>query len=239
MKKIHSQPGPSTSGPPISHAAVAPMPPSAPQIPSALFRSEPSGKVVEMIERAVGVMIAAPTPWTRAGGDERRRRPGEPAEERRGREEEDTGHEQATAPEQVGRASSEQEQAAEGERVGAQHPLQALLREAEVRLDRGQRHEHDRGVEDHHEEGAAEERERPPAAGIGVFSTRLHFGVRTPRVALAPPRWPFRPLVETPPPAPGRSSMCACRRLPRSPRRHGPSGAVATGETRRVHAISS
>ena len=64
MKKIHSQPGPSTSGPPISHAAVAPMPPSAPQIPSALFRSAPSGNVVEMIERAVGVMIAAPMPWT-------------------------------------------------------------------------------------------------------------------------------------------------------------------------------
>jgi hypothetical protein len=38
------------------------MPPSAPQIPSALFRSAPSVKVVEMIERAVGVMIAAPTP---------------------------------------------------------------------------------------------------------------------------------------------------------------------------------
>ena len=64
MKKIHCQPGPSTSGPPISHAAVAPMPPSAPQIPSALLRSGPSGKVVEMIERAVGVMIAAPAPWT-------------------------------------------------------------------------------------------------------------------------------------------------------------------------------
>ena len=62
MKKIHSQPGPSTSGPPISHAAVAPMPPSAPQIPSALLRSGPSGKVVEMIDSAVGVMIAAPTP---------------------------------------------------------------------------------------------------------------------------------------------------------------------------------
>ena len=64
MKKIHRQPGPSTSGPPISHAVVAPMPPSAPQIPNALFRSEPSVKVVEMIERAVGVMIAAPAPWT-------------------------------------------------------------------------------------------------------------------------------------------------------------------------------
>jgi len=67
MKKIHRQPGPSTSGPPISHAVVAPIPPRAPQIPSALFRSVPSVKVVEMIDRAVGVMIAAPAPWaTRA-----------------------------------------------------------------------------------------------------------------------------------------------------------------------------
>jgi hypothetical protein len=104
-----------------------------------------------------------------AGRKERRRRPGEPAHERRGREEQDTGHEQAPAPEEVGRPSSEQEQAAEGERVSAQHPLQALLREAEVGSDRGQRHEHDRAVEDHHEEGGAEERKRPPAPGIGCI----------------------------------------------------------------------
>src|SRR4029077_12854521 len=75
IKKIHRQPGPSTSGPPMSQAAVAPTPPSAPQSPSALLRSEPSGTDVDMIERAVGVMIAAPAPWTmraerRASGDQ-------------------------------------------------------------------------------------------------------------------------------------------------------------------------
>jgi hypothetical protein len=43
---------------------VAPKAPFMPQIASALLRSAPSGKVVETIERAVGVMIAAPTPWT-------------------------------------------------------------------------------------------------------------------------------------------------------------------------------
>jgi hypothetical protein len=64
MKKIHSQPSPSTRGPPMSQAVVAPMPPRAPQNPRALLRSEPSSKVVVMIESAVGVMIAAPTPWT-------------------------------------------------------------------------------------------------------------------------------------------------------------------------------
>jgi hypothetical protein len=63
MKKIHSQPGPSTSGPPMSQAVVAPIPPSAPHIPSALLRSAPSSKVVVMIESALGVMIAAPIPW--------------------------------------------------------------------------------------------------------------------------------------------------------------------------------
>src|SRR5262249_17451626 len=72
-------------------------------------------------------------------------------------------------PEQVGGPSSEQQQAAEGEGVGAQHPLQVLRREAKVRLDRGQRYEHDRGVEEHHEEGATEERKRPPAPGIGCI----------------------------------------------------------------------
>jgi hypothetical protein len=39
------------------------MPPSAPQIPSALLRSAPSSKVVVMIESALGVMTAAPIPW--------------------------------------------------------------------------------------------------------------------------------------------------------------------------------
>ncbi len=64
MKKIHSQPRPSVIGPPISHAAVPPMAPVEPQIPSALLRSAPSGNVVMRIDSAVGVMIAAATPCT-------------------------------------------------------------------------------------------------------------------------------------------------------------------------------
>src|SRR6476469_7747455 len=118
MKKIHRQPGPSTSGPPISHAAAAPMPPRAPQIPSALFRSAPSVKVVEMIERAVGVMIAAPAPWTTravrsAAGDQASPHSSDAAVK-------NTAPAMNTRrPEQVGRPPSEQQQAAEGERVGA------------------------------------------------------------------------------------------------------------------------
>ncbi len=63
-KKIHSHPSHFVSTPPISTPTAAPLPPIAPQIPSALFRSEPSSNVVEMIESAAGERIAAPRPCT-------------------------------------------------------------------------------------------------------------------------------------------------------------------------------
>src|SRR5213593_4482908 len=63
-QKIHSQPRYLVRIPPKRTPAAAPEPPSAPQIPSALFRSAPSVKVVVTIERAAGEMIAAPSPWT-------------------------------------------------------------------------------------------------------------------------------------------------------------------------------
>ena len=86
MKKIHSQPRPSVIGPPTSHAAVAPMPPIAAQMPSALLRSAPSAKVVVTIDSAVGVMIAAATPCTTRAAISAVDRAGEPARERRERE---------------------------------------------------------------------------------------------------------------------------------------------------------
>ena len=101
-----------------------------------------------------------------AGPDQSAGRPGEPADERGESEEQEPDHEDAAASEQVSGAAAEQEQAGEGERVGADHPLQPLLREAEFGLDRGQRDDHDVRVEDHHEERSAEERERPPAARV-------------------------------------------------------------------------
>jgi hypothetical protein len=63
-KKIHSQPKYFVSTPPARTPTAAPEPPIAPQIPSALFRSGPSSKLVMTIERAAGEMIAAPNPWS-------------------------------------------------------------------------------------------------------------------------------------------------------------------------------
>jgi hypothetical protein len=64
IQNTHCQPGPSIKGPPMIQAAVAPMPPVAPQAPIALLRSAPSGKVPIRIDKAAGVIAAAPTPCT-------------------------------------------------------------------------------------------------------------------------------------------------------------------------------
>ena len=61
-KKIHCQPTVSVSTPPTSRPIVPPEAPTAPQMPSALLRSAPSGKVVIRIESAAGVIDAAPIP---------------------------------------------------------------------------------------------------------------------------------------------------------------------------------
>ena len=166
MKKIHSQPRPSTRTPPISQAVVAPKPPSAPQIPSALLRSAPSANSDGDDRQRGRRHDRGPDPLEGAGADQRLVRPGEPAEKRSEREQTHADHEDPPPPEQVGGPPAEQEQAGERERIGAHHPLQPSRREAEILLDRGESDGHDRRVEDDHEERAAEQGERPPAARI-------------------------------------------------------------------------
>ena len=132
-KKIHSQLRRSVKMPPSSTPAAAPKPPTAPQTPSAMLRSLPSAKVVMRIDRAAGAMIAAPRPWmarapisdgsfhasaARSEADVNTTRPIE---------------EHAPAAEEVGRSPAEEQEAPEHERVGADHPLQVLLREARDR----------------------------------------------------------------------------------------------------------
>jgi hypothetical protein len=61
-KKIHSQPAYSVRTPPARTPMAAPDPAIAPRIPSALFRSAPSRKVTETIEKTEGERIAPPRP---------------------------------------------------------------------------------------------------------------------------------------------------------------------------------
>ena len=84
----------------------------------------------------------------RPGDDQRARRPGEPREQRAEREHGHTGHEQPPASEHIGKPAAQKQCPAEQDRVGGDHPLQALRGEMQVVLDRRQRDVHDRNVED-------------------------------------------------------------------------------------------
>ena len=148
--------------PPRSTPAAAPKPPTAPQTPSAMFRSRPSAKVVIRIASAAGEIVAAPRPWMRASADQRGLGPREPAEERADRERDQADHEDAAAAEQVRGPAAKQQEAAEDERVRGDDPLQVGLREAEIRLDRRKGDVHDRDVEHDHELDGAEQRQSEP-----------------------------------------------------------------------------
>ena len=91
-------------------------------------------------------------------------RRGEPGQQRGEREQPHPCHEHAPATEQVGETAAQQERAAEEDRVGGDHPLQALLREVQVVLDRRQRDVHHRDVEDDHELRGGGDRQDEPAA---------------------------------------------------------------------------
>ena len=106
----------------------------------------------------------------RAERDQRSLRPREAAQERADREQRQAGDEHPPAPEEVGEPSAEEQGAAEHDRVGGDHPLQARLGETEVRLDRRQRDVHNRHVEDDHELCCDDERQcaPPPLADSAV-----------------------------------------------------------------------
>ena len=113
-----------------------------------------------------------PDTLNRTRRDEDALRPGEPAEERGEREDDDADHEHAPAPVQVGEAAGEQEEAAVRDRVRRDHPLQVVSREVQRRADRRQGHVDDRDVQDRHEERGTDHRERLPTERIGLSHRR-------------------------------------------------------------------
>ena len=148
--------------PPKSTPAAAPKPPVAPHTPSAMLRSRPSAKVAVRIASAAGERIAAPNPCklraTMSDSSDHER----PASSDAVGEDDDAGEEDAAAAEPVAEPPAEQQEAAEHQGVGADHPLQVLLREAEVVLDGRQRDVDDRDVEDGHELHDADQRQCKP-----------------------------------------------------------------------------
>src|SRR5438128_2564509 len=76
-----------------------------------------------------------------------------PAEQGGAGEEQDAGGEGAAAADDVSDAPAEQQQTAEGERVGVEDPGQAGAAEAEVLLDVRQRYVDDGGIDADHQVG--------------------------------------------------------------------------------------
>ena len=103
--------------------------------------------------------------------DQLRRRGRKPAQQGERRERGQADHEHAPATEDVAQAAAEQNQAAVGQGVPADDPLQAgRRREVQILLDRRQRHVHDRHVEDDHQEGDPQDRQRLPALWISAHT---------------------------------------------------------------------
>jgi hypothetical protein len=110
----------------------------------------------------------AAEPLDEARGDQHDLVAGNPASRRGEREQHEAAEKDALAPDQVAEPAREQQEAAERDHVRVDDPGQVRLREVQVALDRRQRDVHNRRVEDHHQLAQADDRERYPAAPIGV-----------------------------------------------------------------------
>src|SRR6266568_5943885 len=150
-----------SDAPPLAIPAYRPM---------ARFRPLPSGKDDTIRASEAGDAIAPPTPCRARDAISN---PGEVAQaggQRGQREYRDAGKEDPAAAENVARPPAEQQQAAEGERVGVEHPGQVGGGEVQAGLDAGQGHVHHGHVEDDHQLGAEHDGEGgdwPPATAFG------------------------------------------------------------------------
>ena len=145
------QPGPSASRPPRETPTAAPIAEMPPQMPSAVLRSLPSVNVVVRIESAAGAMIAAPIPCAMRALINRPWLCATPTGQRADREPNQSGDENPPTAQQVRCTTAKQQEAPVGEEVAAGDPLQVLLGEVQVVLNRRQRDVDDRRVGHVHE----------------------------------------------------------------------------------------
>ena len=151
MKKIHSQPGPSTSRPPTTGPTRIATPAVAPHRAMAWPR-EAAGKVRVMTAIVCGVSIAAPRPCTTRASDEAGDRAGQPAPQRREREDRQADEVEVLRAVAVAEPPGDEQRRGIGEQVGAGHPDDAVDVGVQPPQDRGRRDRHDRRVDEDHEE---------------------------------------------------------------------------------------
>ena len=150
---------------PPSRTPTAPPPDiTKPKTPIALARSPGSVNrpMISASATAETRRRRAPGPRGRRRATSRRRR--QAAGDRGDGEGDDAAEEDPLVAEQVAEPAGQQQEAAEGQQVGVDHPGQRGLGEAEVGADRGQRDVHDALVEHDHQVAQAQHVERQPAA---------------------------------------------------------------------------
>ena len=165
-RKIQCQLSRSVSTPPASTPTLPPPAATKPMTPIALVRSAGSVNSVITIENATTDTTAPPSPCTARAAMRNGLRRGQAAGQRGRGEEREAADEEPAVAEQVAEPAAQQQEAAEGQQVGVDDPGQRGLGEAEVLADRGQRHVHDRRVEDDHQRCRCTGR-RGPASGRG------------------------------------------------------------------------
>ena len=104
----------------------------------------------------------------RAGGQQPRLGGGEAAQQRGHREQDDPGDEHPAPAEDVPGPAAQQQQAAEGQCVGVDHPLQAGAGESERLLDVRQCDVDDRRVEHHHQLCGGDDDQRQAELAVAV-----------------------------------------------------------------------
>ena len=137
-------------------------------MPIAFACSAFSGNSVTMIARITAEATAPPIPWTKRPAISIPWLVEAAAEDRGGGEQDEPGEEDFLAPDEIAHPPGEQQEAAEGDQVGVDHPREVALGEVQVALNRGQRDVHDRRVEHHHQLAEAQHPERDPAAALAA-----------------------------------------------------------------------
>nr|WP_274704599.1 hypothetical protein [Actinomadura geliboluensis] len=139
------------------------------QIPKARTRARPEGKASASSASAAGASAAAPTPCAARAAHQMAGRLREAAEQGREAEQAEPRQQDPLAAVPVGGLPAEQQQPAEGERVGVDHPGQPGRAEAEPGGDLREPDVHHRQVQRHHElhDGDGGEDEPRPRLGRG------------------------------------------------------------------------
>ena len=165
MKKTARHERCSISQPPITGPIAVVIALNPDQVPMARPRSFSANELL-MIARLPGTSSAAPNPCAGAGGNQLTYAGSKSAPRGRESEKRDTDQENAASSVVISEGSADKQKRREQERVRFDDPLHVNDRRVQVRLQRRQRHVHNRAVDERH---ARSERCRGQHPGPGRF----------------------------------------------------------------------